>query len=100
MSDIKLLIHKPVITEKSTALKEMSNRYVFRVDIRANKRQIKQAVEELFDVKVKDVRTTIYKGKKTVVLNKAGRFAGLRPNWKKAYVTLEEDNSIEIFDVV
>ena len=97
MSDIRLLIHKPIITEKSTALKESSNRYLFRVDLRANKRQIKQAVEELFNVKVKDVRTAVYRGKQSVVVNRAGRFSGQRPSWKKAYVTLEEGNSIEIF---
>ena len=52
MSDIRLLIQKPLITEKGTQLKETSNRYVFRVDAAANKRQIKQAVEETFKVKV------------------------------------------------
>ena len=100
MTDIRLIIKKPVITERSTQLKEASNRYLFKVDVRANKRQIKDAVEELFNVKVKDVRTAVYRGKMSVVMNRAGRFSGLKPNWKKAYVTLEEGNSIEIFDVV
>ncbi len=57
MSDIRLLIQKPLITEKGTQLRESSNRYVFRVDTGANKRQIKKAVEETFKVKVLDVRT-------------------------------------------
>lgn len=100
MTDVRLIVHKPIITEKSTQLKEGSNRYLFKVDVRANKRQIKEAVEELFNVKVKDVRTAVYRGKTSVVMNRAGRFRGLKPNWKKAYVTLEEGNSIEIFDVV
>jgi large subunit ribosomal protein L23 len=100
MRDLRILIEKPVITEKSTALKEANNRYVFRVDLSANKRQIKQAVEELFNVRVKDVRTAVYRGKPKVVMNKAGRFAGKGSNWKKAYVTLAEGDSIDVFDVV
>ncbi len=100
MSDPRLIIQKPLITEKSTGLKEASNRYVFRVDTRANKRQIKQAVEELFNVRVKDVRTAVYRGKPKVVTNRAGRFAGRGANWKKAYVSLAEGESIDIFDVV
>ena len=100
MRDIRMIIQRPVITEKSTALKEAKNRYVFRVDTTANKRQIKQAVEELFEVKVKDVRTAVYRGKKSVVMNRKGRFEGYKPNWKKAFVTLAEGDTIEIFDVV
>jgi large subunit ribosomal protein L23 len=98
--DIRMIIQKPVVTEKSTALKEAANRYVFRVDVKANKRQIKRAVEELFDVKVVDVRTAVYRGKMSVVMNRRGRFQGYRPNWKKAFVTLAEGDTIDIFDVV
>ena len=100
MSDIRLLIQKPLVTEKSTALKEANNRYLFRVDVHANKRQIKQAIEEVFSVRVKDVRTAVYRGKPKVVMNRAGRFAGRGSNWKKAYVTLAEGDSIDVFDVV
>ena len=98
--DIRLLIDRPVITEKTTVLKEANNRYVFRVDLRANKRQIKEAIEQLFEVKVLDVRTAVFRGKPTVVMNKSGRFAGMKSNWKKAYVTLAPDQSIDLFDVV
>ena len=98
--DIRLIIQKPVVTEKSTSLKEDFNRYVFRVEVKANKRQIKKAVEELFEVKVKDVRTAVIRGKKSVVMNRKGRFEGYRPNWKKAYVTLAEGDNIDIFEVV
>ncbi|MCK5408459.1 MAG: 50S ribosomal protein L23 [Candidatus Krumholzibacteria bacterium] len=98
--DIRLIIQKPVVTEKSTSLKEDFNRYVFRVDVKANKRQIKKAVEELFEVKVKDVRTAVIRGKRSVVMNRRGRFEGYRPNWKKAYVTLAEGDKIDIFEVV
>jgi large subunit ribosomal protein L23 len=100
MSDIRLLIQKPLITEKSTELKDTSNRYLFRVDVNANKRQIKQAIEEIFDVRVKDVRTAVYRGKPRVVMNRAGRFTGRGSTWKKAYVTLAEGDSIDVFDVV
>ena len=98
--DIRLIIQKPVVTEKSTSLKENFNRYVFRVDVKANKRQIKKAVEELFEVKVKDVRTAVIRGKRSVVMNRKGRSEGYRPNWKKAYVTLADGNTIDIFEVV
>ena len=98
--DIRMLIERPVITEKSAALKEANNRYVFRVDTRANKRQIKEAIEALFEVKVLDVRTAIFRGKPAVVMNRAGRFAGVKTNWKKAYVTLAEGQTIDLFDVV
>lgn len=100
MSDPRLIIQKPLITEKSTALKERNNRYLFRVDIRANKRQIKKAVEDLFNVRVTGVRTAVYLGKPKVVLNRSGRFTGKATNWKKAYVTLAEGDSIDVFDVV
>ena len=99
-NDIRTIIRKPVVTEKSTVLKEGHNRYVFQVDPRANKQQVKKAVEKLFNVKVKDVRTAIFRGKRSVVMNRAGRFEGYKPNWKKAYVTLAEGHSIDLFDVV
>lgn len=98
--DIRMIIEKPVITEKSTMLKEGANRFVFKVDVRANKRQIKKAVEALFNVKVIDVRTAVYRGKNSVVMNRRGRFEGYKPNWKKAFVTLAEGDTIDLFDVV
>ncbi len=70
------------------------------MDVKANKRQIKKAVEELFEVKVTDVRTAIYRGKRAVVMNRKGRFEGYKPNWKKAFVTLAEGETIDVFDVV
>jgi large subunit ribosomal protein L23 len=100
VSEIQLVIEKPLITEKGTKLKESSNRYVFRVGLRANKRQIKKAVEETFKVRVKDVRTAVYRGKPRVVMNRAGRFTGRQSDWKKAFVTLAQGDKIDIFDVV
>jgi len=98
--DIRMLIERPIVTEKGTALKESMNRYVFRVDVHANKLQIKKAVERMFGVKVVDVRTAIYRGKHVVIMNRAGRFEGYKSNWKKAFVTLAPGESIDLFDVV
>lgn len=98
--DVRLIVRKPVVTEKSNRMRESENRYVFSVEPAANKRQIKIAVEKLFNVKVVEVRTAIYRGKRSVTMNRKGRFEGYRPNWKKAYVTLADGESIDIFDVV
>lgn len=98
--DIRFIIDRPLLTEKIAELKEAHNRYAFRVDRNANKREIKEAVEKLFNVKVIDVRTAIFPGKNTVVMNRSGRFEGLRKSWKKAYVTLAEGQTIDAFDIV
>ncbi len=85
------VIRKPIITEKATMASE-NNAVVFEVAIDANKPQIKEAVESLFGVKVKAVNTSITKGK-------AKRFRGQlgkRKDIKKAYVTLEEGNTIDV----
>lgn len=81
------VIQKPCLTEKSNVLQEVENTVTFRVDSRANKIEIKKAVEELFDVKVHSVRTTPVKGKKRRVGLKS---LGRTNDWKKAYVTLSE----------
>ena len=98
--DIRLIIQRPLVTEKGADLKETLNRYVFRVDVKANKRQIKMAVETMFSVHVMDVRTAVYRGKRSVVMNRAGRFEGYKSNWKKAYVTLAQGDTIDLFDAV
>ncbi|MBM1222029.1 50S ribosomal protein L23 [Ponticoccus sp. SC2-23] len=85
------VIRKPVITEKTTMASE-NGAVVFEVSIDANKPQIKEAVEALFDVKVKAVNTTITKGK---TKRFRGR-PGTRKDVKKAYVTLEEGNTIDV----
>jgi large subunit ribosomal protein L23 len=97
--DIRFIIDRPMLTEKSAVLKETKNRYAFRVDRTANKREFKEAVEKLFNVKVLDVRTAIYHGKVATVMNRSGRFVGARKSWKKAYVTLAEGQTIEAFDL-
>jgi large subunit ribosomal protein L23 len=85
------VIRKPIITEKSTMASE-ANAVVFEVAIDANKPQIKEAVEALFNVKVKAVNTTVAKGK---TKRFRGRL-GTRKDVKKAYVTLEEGNMIDV----
>ncbi|MFO6465450.1 50S ribosomal protein L23 [uncultured Jannaschia sp.] len=85
------VIRKPIITEKATMASE-TGAVVFEVAIDANKPQIKSAVEELFGVKVKAVNTTITKGKVKRFRGQMGR----RKDVKKAYVTLEEGNTIDV----
>lgn len=85
------VIRKPIITEKSTMASE-NGAVVFEVAIAANKPMIKEAVEALFDVKVKAVNTTITKGKVKRFKGQLGK----RKDVKKAYVTLEEGNTIDV----
>jgi len=90
------IIKSPLITEKSTDLKDFERTVGFIVDPRANKHQIKKAVEENFDVKVARVRTVIKKGKP----RRYGRFISKTPKIKKAYVQLKEgEKMIEFFEV-
>ena len=85
------VIRKPIITEKATMASE-NNAVVFEVAIDANKPQIKEAIESLFGVKVKAVNTSITKGKSKRFRGQLGR----RKDVKKAYVTLEEGNTIDV----
>lgn len=80
------IIRRPLVTEKSTGMKETSNVIAFEVATGANKIEVKRAVEELFKVKVAEVRLINFQGK----VKRLGRFAGRRRNWKKAYVRLAE----------
>ena len=89
MSSYRDIIIAPIITEKSASL-EAQNTYVFKVDVKANKTSIKQAIEKIFNVKVKEVRTVNSHPKK----KRVGRYAGMTNKYKKAYVTLKEGNSI------
>lgn len=90
------IIIKPVVTERSMENME-SKRYTFKVDTRANKSEIKKAVETIFGVKVKQVNTMNITGKK----KRMGANFGKRPDWKKAIVTLTEDSKeIEFFESI
>ncbi len=79
-------IRKPVITEKGLGVKETQGTLVFQVASRATKTEIKEAVQQIFKVKVDSVRTANFPGKE----RRRGKFAGHRPDWKKAYVRLKE----------
>ncbi|MBO2532844.1 LSU ribosomal protein L23P [Planifilum fulgidum] len=95
MKDPRDIIRRPVITEKSTDLMA-EKKYVFEVDPKANKTEIKQAVEQIFGVKVEKVNTMNVRGK----VKRFGRYSGRRRNWKKAIVKLTEDSkAIEVFEV-
>jgi large subunit ribosomal protein L23 len=87
------VIRRPIISEKSTALAEVGGRYAFEVAVMANKQEIKDAVQRLFNVKVREVRTMIMHGK----VKRVGRFETKRANWKKALVTLSEGQKIDFF---
>ena len=81
------IIRRPLVTEKSTMLREEgTNIIAFEVDPKANKIQVKDAVEQLFKVKVEDVRLFNVRGK----VKRMGRYAGKRRDWRKAYVRLKE----------
>ncbi|MEE9239863.1 MAG: 50S ribosomal protein L23 [bacterium] len=88
------VIRRPCVTEKSVTGTEEVNKVVFDVNIRANKAQIKQAVEQLFNVSVIKVNTMRQPGKRV----RMGRHHGVRPPWKKAVVTLKEGDHIEFFE--
>ena len=100
MKDLSKIILKPVITERSNAIKETDNRFVFEVHPNANNREIRLAVEKLFGVTVKDVRTCNMKGKPKTTTMKGGRFTGKRPDRKKAFVTLAQGQNIDVFEQV
>ena len=86
------IIQTASLTEKATLMSEKQNKYVFRVSPRANKIQIKNAVERLFQKKVVDVNTCNYRGKTARVRGPVGR----KSHWKKAIVTLKEGEKIDL----
>ncbi len=90
------IIHGPVVTEKTTLQKEINNQVTFKVDKKANRVEIKDAVERNFNTKVKQVRTLQVKGK----VKQRGRIIGKRQDWKKAIVTLMPGQKIEFFEGV
>ena len=87
------ILIKPIITEKTTALME-ERKYTFRVPLSATKVEIRQAVEQVFKVKVQAVNTMRYEGK----MKRLGRTQGRRSDWKKAIVTLKPGETIELLE--
>jgi len=97
VKDYHSIILRPIITEKSTRLKEENREVCFEVSRGANKIEIKKAVEQLFKIKVESVRTQSKTGK----VRRVGRNSGRTKNWKKAFVKLKEgEKMIEYFEAV
>ena|SRR5450432_1187438 len=109
MRSAQSIIKRPLLTEKTARLRETggasaahaegdsySQKVVFEVARDANKNEVRAAVQELFKVTVTHVRTLIVRGKE----KRVGRFSGLRPSWKKAFVTLSPGDNIEFFEGV
>ncbi len=94
MRDARTVLRRPLLTEKATIAREVANEYVFEVARDANKIQIKDAVESRFDVTVAGVRTVSVRGK----IKRMGAHQGKRADWKKAYITLHEGNTIDLFE--
>jgi large subunit ribosomal protein L23 len=92
--DSRSVLVKPLMTEKSMQRKEELNAVTFQVPLDANKVEIRQAVEKVFNVKVATVRTASHEGK----WKRMGKYEGRRPNWKKAIVTLAPGHKIELVE--
>ncbi len=90
------ILKRPLVTEKSTTEKDLRNKLFFEVDRRANKIEIKKAVEVIFKVNVLDVATLSMKGK----LKRVGRHFSKSPDWKKAVVTIKAGQRVEFFEGV
>jgi large subunit ribosomal protein L23 len=96
MMDPYSIIRTPLLTEKCHDLKEKLNQVAFRVDRGANKVQVKEAVEKIFKVKVKSVNIMNVQGKR----KRLGRNTGKRPDWKKAVITLQPGETLDIIEGV
>ena len=92
--ELKDVLIRPIITEKSTMALGSDATYAFEVGIDSNKRQVKRAIESFYGVQVRSVRTLIVRGK----TKRFGRHFGKRKNWKKAYVTLTDGQSINLYE--
>jgi large subunit ribosomal protein L23 len=91
------ILQKPILTEKASALTEKSNRFTFRVDHRANKLQIKSAIEKMYGVNIVALNTMVVLGKAKSRNTKAGLVTGRSPKYKKAIVTLKDGETIDYY---
>ncbi|HWB24384.1 MAG TPA: 50S ribosomal protein L23 [Chitinophagaceae bacterium] len=91
------ILVKPILTEKANNQQEKLKRYTFKVGRKANKLEIKKAVEEFYGVSVVDVNTVVVPGKNKTRYTKAGFLKGVKPSYKKAYVTVAEGDSIDLY---
>lgn len=90
---------RPIITEKVNLQIEKSGRYTFKVDKKANKLEIKKAVEEFYGVKVDEVNTVVVPAKRKSRFTKAGLLSGMKSSYKKAIVTLAKGDTIDLFSM-
>jgi len=93
MKSLYQVVIRPIISEKADSMREGGGVYTFEVHPDANKIEVRKAVEIIFQVEVTQVRTVIIRGK----VKRVGRTAGKKKNWKKAYVTLKQGHSIDLF---
>jgi len=91
---------KPILTEKANAQQEKLRRYAFKVNRRANKLEVKKAIESFYGVTVVDVNTAVIPGKSKTRFTKAGYISGQKPAFKKAFVTVAEGESIDLYAAV
>ena len=91
------ILQKPILTEKASALTEKSNRFTFRVDHRANKLQIKSAIEKMYGVNIVALNTMVVVGKLKSRNTKGGMVSGRSPKYKKAIVTLKDGETIDYY---
>lgn len=97
MNPAEVLI-KPLLTEKANAQQEKLNRFAFKVNRRANKLEIKKAVEEFYGVTVAEVNTIVVPGKNKTKFTKSGYIKGVKPAYKKAYITVAEGEKIDLYE--
>jgi large subunit ribosomal protein L23 len=90
------IVLRPIISEKADWQRDEENTYAFEVHAKANKFEIKGAIQRIYKVSVLDVRTSVVRGK----IKRVGRTFGRKRSWKKAYVTLKEGQTIELFQGV
>jgi len=88
---------KPILTEKANNQQEKLRRYAFKVNRKANKLEIKKAVEDFYGVAVVDVNTVIVPGKNKSRFTKSGMIQGVKPSYKKAYITVAEGDTIDLY---
>jgi large subunit ribosomal protein L23 len=94
LSDVLI---KPIVTEKSNKLSEKSRTYAFKVAKKANKLEIRKAIQDFYGVTVIDVNTVVVPGKHKSRFTKAGFINGVKPSYKKAYVTVSEGETIDLY---
>lgn len=94
------ILKKPILTEKASLLTEKLNRYAFKVDHRANKLQIKTAIEQMYGVNIEAVNTIVVSGKAKNRYTKAGFVSGKTAKYKKAIVTLKDGETIDFYGTI